>query len=190
MNARPDKAVAGQPTLKVLPGGYHADHREVVLVTTLGSCVSACLHDAGVGIGGMNHFMLPDGGSDHSGSARYGVHAMELLINALLQMGARRGKLVAKVFGGAAVIRHMTASDVGKRNIQFVEDFLRLERIPVTARDLGGSHPRKVAFHTQSGRAFVKALPIQSTDPLLAEEARYRTELVRAPVSSGTVELF
>lgn len=190
MTARPDQALAGQPTIKVLPGGYHADHRDVVLVTTLGSCVSACLHDAGTGIGGMNHFMLPDGATDGSGSARYGIHAMELLINAMLQMGARRAKIVAKIFGGGAVLRQMTTLDVGQRNIRFVEAFLQTERIPVTARDLGGTHPRKVAFHTQSGRAFIKALPIQAADPMLAEEVRYRTQLVRAPISSGTVELF
>ena len=181
---------AGAPVIKILPGGYHADARDVTLVTTLGSCVSACLHDPTQGIGGMNHFMLPEGGAESNGSARYGIHAMELLINALLQLGAQRAKLTAKIFGGGAVLRGMTAMDVGKRNVRFVEDFLALERIPVIGRDLLDIHPRKVAFHTQSGKAFVKSLPIAARDPLLAEETRYRTQLVAAPVSSGTVELF
>lgn len=180
----------GSPVIKVLPGGYHADARDVTLVTTLGSCVSACLHDPTQGIGGMNHFMLPEGGAESNGSARYGINAMELLINALLQLGARRDKLTAKIFGGGAVLRGMTAMDVGKRNVRFVEDFLQLERIPVLARDLLDVHPRKIAFHTRSGKAFVKALPIAARDPTLAEETRYRTQLVSAPISSGTVELF
>lgn len=118
----------GSPVIKILPGGYHADPRDVTLTTTLGSCVSCCLHDPGLGIGGMNHFMLPEGGAESNGSARYGIHAMELLINALLQLGARRDKLTAKIFGGGAVLRGMTAMDVGKRNVHFVEDFLRLEK--------------------------------------------------------------
>jgi chemotaxis protein CheD len=181
---------AGTPIIKILPGGYHADARDVTLTTTLGSCVSCCLHDPGRGIGGMNHFMLPEGGAESNGSARYGIHAMELLINALLQLGARRDQLTAKIFGGGAVLRGMTSMDVGKRNVRFVEDFLRLEKIPVLARDLLDIHPRKVAFHTHSGKAFIKHLPITARDPTLAEETRYRTQLVTAPISSGTVELF
>ena len=180
MNAPNPSIRAGTPVIKILPGGYHADARDVTLVTTLGSCVSACLHDPTRGIGG----------AESNGSARYGIHAMELLINALLQLGAQRSKLTAKIFGGGAVLRGMTAMDVGKRNVRFVEDFLALERIPVIGRDLLDIHPRKVAFHTQSGKAFVKSLPIAARDPLLAEETRYRTQLVAAPVSSGTVELF
>jgi chemotaxis protein CheD len=97
----------------------------------LGSCVSACIRDKEKGIGGMNHFMLADSTevSPYSASARYGTYAMEILINHLLKLGARRGSLEAKVFGGGRVMAALSSSNVGERNCSFVLDFLRTEGI-------------------------------------------------------------
>src|ERR1700693_3574707 len=89
---------------KILPGEYFFTHKDMMIVTVLGSCVSACIRDRVSGIGGMNHFMLPDGGGENdspvSASMRYGSYAMEVLINDVLKAGARRENLEAKVFGG------------------------------------------------------------------------------------------
>src|SRR5262245_33040341 len=105
---------------KLLPGEYYATGDDMVLVTVLGSCVAACLRDPGARVGGMNHFMLPENGDDARGvvapSARYGTHAMEMLINYLVKLGARRDSLEAKVFGAGNVIPTMTATRVGERN--------------------------------------------------------------------------
>ena len=118
---------------KILPGEFFVYNQDIVIQTVLGSCVAACICDRGVGVGGMNHFMLPDG--DDS-SARYGVFAMEVLINDILKAGGRRGSLEAKVFGGAAVIQGMTQLNVGKQNVAFVERFLDNERIPIVSKDV------------------------------------------------------
>ena len=122
-------------SVKLLPGEYFATNRDVALVTVLGSCVAACLRDRESGIGGMNHFMLPHGGGDGpvSASARYGVHAMELLINHLVGLGARRRNLEAKVFGGGNVVPGFTALNVGESNAAFVVSFLEAESIPIAA---------------------------------------------------------
>src|SRR3954470_4591854 len=101
---------------KILPGEYYYTGKDMLIVTVLGSCVSACIRDRVSGIGGMNHFMLPDGGDASnpliSASARYGTYAMEVLINELLKSGARRENLEAKVFGGGNVLRGLTALNV------------------------------------------------------------------------------
>ena len=104
---------------KILPGEYYVTSQEIVLVTVLGSCVAACIRDTDSGIGGMNHFMLPDEGGREvvSSSARYGTYAMEVLINHLLKMGARRSQLEAKIFGGGAVMSSLTSSQSVRRAI-------------------------------------------------------------------------
>lgn len=135
---------------KILPGEYYATAREMVLVTVLGSCVCACIRDRVSGVGGMNHFMLPEARAVDSGpveaSARYGVYAMEVLINQLLKIGGQRARLEAKVFGGGAVLQGFTVAKVGERNASFVLDFLNTEGIEVVAQDLLGVYPRKVYF--------------------------------------------
>src|SRR4051812_3924933 len=121
---------------KILPGEYYFTPKDMLIVTVLGSCVAACIRDRVSGIGGMNHFMLPDGGGDAdspvSASMRYGTYAMEVLINDLLKAGARRENLEAKVFGGGAVLRGFTAINVGERNAKFVLHYLQNESIKVT----------------------------------------------------------
>lgn len=176
--------------VKVLPGEYRVDARDVMLVTVLGSCVAACIHDPVARVGGMNHFMLPASrAASDGGSARYGAYAMEVLINALLKRGGERAHLQAKLFGGAAVLPGLTTSKVGQDNVDFVTDYLATERIATVASDLGGSWPRRVHFFPATGRAFVKRLPVAQRDPVGAEEARYRRRLGRV-THSGAVELF
>lgn len=178
---------------KILPGEYYVTDRQMVLVTVLGSCVSACIRDPGTGIGGLNHFMLPhtgqDVGSPLSTSARYGSYAMELLINQLLKLGARRAHLEAKVFGGGNVLPGLTVTDVGSRNAAFVLDYLGTEGIRVTAKDLVDTCPRKVYFFPHSGRVLVKRLKTLHNRTILDREREYGSRLRQTQVG-GDVELF
>ncbi len=176
------------PAIKLLPGEFYVTGEAMALTTVLGSCVSACIRDRELGIGGMNHFMLPDSEGGGS-SARYGSYAMEILVNELLKLGASRRMLEAKVFGGGAVMKSFTDTNVGARNISFVLDYLKAERIPIVSQDLGDSCPRKIGYLPQSGRAMVKRLTVLAVKSDLADENAYRSRLVQAPVA-GTIELF
>ena len=177
--------------VKVLPGEYYVTASNMVLVTVLGSCVSACVRDRDKGVGGMNHFMLADGGDNEmlSASARYGTYAMEILINHLMKMGARKSSLEAKVFGGGRVMASLTSSQVGERNASFVMDFLRTEGIAVAAKDLLDVFPRKVYYFPNTGRVLVKKLVRMHNDTVMRREKEYAARLVEAPVA-GDVELF
>lgn len=175
--------------IKLLPGEFYVSAEDLVLTTVLGSCVSACIRDPRLGIGGMNHFMLPDSELGSGSSARYGSYAMEVLVNELLKAGARRSGLEAKVFGGAAVLKSFTDSNVGNRNAQFVLDYLKAEHIPVLAQDLGDTCPRKIFYFPADGRVLVRRLTSNLASRDLAQETAYRSRLVAAPVSGG-VELF
>lgn len=179
--------------VKILPGEYFVTPRDILIVTVLGSCVSVCLRDRQSGIGGMNHFMLP-GNSDEgfgpvSSSARYGVYAMELLINQLLKLGARRHQLEAKVFGGGCVLRGITANNVGQRNVDFALDYLHTEGIELLAEDLLDIYPRKVYFFPASGRVLVKKLKSLNNSTLLDREADYSLRIRKVPVG-GAIDLF
>lgn len=177
--------------IKILPGEYYATRREMLIVTVLGSCVSACIRDRVSGIGGMNHFMLP-GDDNHdlvSSSARYGVFAMEILINHLLKLGAQRKNLEAKVFGGGKVLRGFTTTTVGEYNAQFVTDYLENERIKIVASDLLDIYPRKVYFFPSTGRALVRQLKTVHNNTILTRERDYESRL-RAAKVEGDVELF
>ncbi|HET7775878.1 MAG TPA: chemoreceptor glutamine deamidase CheD [Azospira sp.] len=180
-----------RPAAKILPGEYYVSREDALLVTVLGSCVAACIRDADSGIGGMNHFMLPDSGGDGmvSPSARYGTYAMEVLINHLLKLGARRGRLEAKVFGGGAVLASLTSTQVGVRNAEFVLNFLKTENIPVVAKDLLDSYPRKIYYFPLSGRVLVKKLHRVHNETLFTREKEYQSRLGQAKVE-GDIELF
>jgi chemotaxis protein CheD len=177
--------------VKVLPGEYFVTSTNVLMVTVLGSCVSACIRDREKGIGGMNHFMLADSGevSAVSASARYGTYAMEILINHLLKLGARKSNLEAKVFGGGRVMEKLTSSMVGERNSEFVIRFLSTEGIAVAAQDLLDVYPRKVYFFPHTGRVLVKKLVRMHNDTLIRREKEYAARLTEVPVA-GEVELF
>ena len=176
--------------VKILPGEFFVTTRDMLLVTVLGSCVAACIRDPQLGIGGMNHFMLPDAGTGvMSRSARYGGYAMELLVNELIKAGARRSALEAKVFGGGRVMASLSSANVGERNAGFVLDYLRQEGIPVLAQDLQESQARKIYFFPQSGRVLVKRLARVNNDTLARREREYQERLARDD-ASGDIELF
>lgn len=180
---------------KILPGEYYFSGRDMVIVTVLGSCVSACIRDRVSGIGGMNHFMLPDSGSDEhspiSASMRYGNYAMEILINELLKAGARRENLEAKVFGGGNVLRGFTSINVGERNAKFVREYLKTENIRITAEDLIDIYPRKVFFFPRSGKVLVKKLKVVHNDTLTRRELDYANNLKKDTMAGGgAIDLF
>ncbi len=176
--------------VKILPGEYFIASTDMVLVTVLGSCVTACIRDRERRIGGMNHFMLAEGSDELTGaSARYGAYAMEILINHLLKLGARRNNLEAKVFGGGRVMSSLTTSMVGERNAEFVLRYLKTEHIPVLSQDLLDTVPRKVYFFPHSGRVLVKRLVRLHNDTLARREQEYADRLRGDPVT-GAVELF
>ena len=177
----------------VQPGGHAVTRRpDLTLSTLLGSCVSACICDPEMGVGGLNHFLLPETkGVEATGAyaTRYGAHAMEVLINAILKEGGRRGRLQAKLFGGARVIAVSAAQTVGERNQIFAVDFLRREGIPVTAVDLGGDRARRVYFKPAENRVLVQTLASNEANRITKEEAQLRRSAASAPASGG-IELF
>lgn len=179
--------------VKLLPGEYYVTDKDMLLVTVLGSCVAACIRDCQSGIGGMNHFMLPEGGGDAgsplNATARYGTYAMEILINQLLKLGARRSNLEAKVFGGGNVLDGLTVANVGQRNADFVLKFLQLEKIRVVAQDLVDVFPRKVYFFPKNNKVMVKKLRNVRNTTVSQREKDYRLRLHKVD-SGGEVELF
>lgn len=176
--------------VKVLPGEFFVFDEEILIMTTLGSCIAACIWDRERRIGGMNHFMLPDGGGGAEGG-RYGSYAMELLINELIKRGATRSTMEAKVFGGGAVISGMSSLNVGERNTKFVLDYLATERITVVSKDVMDIYPRKVCFLPVSGKALVKRLASTNTEMLEAQErAASRAATTPAQTGGGSVDLF
>ena len=175
--------------VKVLPGEYFVSSEDLVIMTVLGSCIAACIWDNKMRIGGMNHFMLPDGdGAD--GSGRYGSYAMELLINEMIKLGARRETMQAKVFGGGAVMAGFTTMNVGERNTKFVLDYLATERIPVVSQDVLDIHPRKVCFFPVTGKVLVKRLAHSHPESLVVEERKGNAALVAKSTAGGSVDLF
>jgi chemotaxis protein CheD len=175
--------------VKILPGEYFVFDQDLLITTTLGSCIAACLWDRNARVGGMNHFMLPEGGAGTDGG-RYGSFAMELLINELMKLGAQRTALEAKVFGGGQVISGMHSMNVGDRNTSFVLDYLKTEHIPVVSKDVLDIYPRKVCFLPASGKAMVKRLASANTDVLQAQERAAAAQAAPLASSGGSVDLF
>ncbi|MBK7050015.1 MAG: chemoreceptor glutamine deamidase CheD [Rhodoferax sp.] len=175
--------------VKVLPGEYFVSNEELVIMTVLGSCISACLWDGRARAGGMNHFMLPDGDTG-DGFGRYGSYAMELLINEMLKKGARRESMQAKIFGGAQVMAGFTTMNVGERNTNFVIEYLAMERIPIVSSDVLDIHPRKVCFFPVSGKALVKRLAHSHPETLAVEERKGNAATVAKTTAGGSVDLF
>ncbi|WP_374594320.1 chemoreceptor glutamine deamidase CheD [Aquabacterium sp.] len=176
--------------VKILPGEYFVYNEDVLIMTTLGSCIAACLWDRNAKVGGMNHFMLPDAGDGGADSGRYGSYAMELLINEMMKKGASRMTLEAKVFGGGAVISGMSTINVGERNTAFVMDYLKTERIPVVSKDVLEIYPRKVCFFPASGKAMVKRLAPTNPDALVAQDRAAAKRVLPQNTGGGSVDLF
>lgn len=177
-------ASAPEQKVHIVQGEFRVGGGDLVLSTVLGSCVSACLHDPQARVGGMNHFLLPgdDRNFNPRDAERYGVHLMELLVNGLMQLGARRDRLQAKLFGGARVVRGL--SDVGRKNGEFAERFLRYEGIALATHDLGGEKGRRLQFWPASGRARRSFIAAAAT--ISVEHVRQQP----AASACGEVELF
>lgn len=180
------------PAIKVMLGQHKvSSDPDLMLMTTLGSCVAACIWDPIARIGGMNHFLLPEIPlSDHpslSEASRYGSVAMERLINGILAAGGARDRLEVKVFGGARVID--SSFDIGEANALFVLGYIREEGLRLTGKDLGGVHPRRVHWFPATGRALRRLLTPTRLRDTAAEELVYRSNL-RQESLDGDVELF
>jgi chemotaxis protein CheD len=171
----------------ITQGQFHVTRdANVVLTTTLGSCVAACIYDPEAGVGGMNHFLLPEEGAQGSPSAeamRYGAYAMEVLMNGLLRAGARRDRFQAKLFGGARLTERL--ADIGGRNVEFAELFLRREGIRQLCGSVRGQKARKLEFWPSSGR--VRQLVLERSIDAAKELERGRS-FVRS--ESGAVDWF
>lgn len=181
-------------TVKLLPGECYVTRHDEAIVTVLGSCISACIRDPETGLGGMNHFMLPEkGGPEGSSSSgfsqinRYGCFAMESLINHLARHGAQRPRLELKVFGGGRILKTMT--DIGARNIAFIHSWARTEGMRLCAQDLGGTQPRKLVYFPATGRARVMKLPpIENRG--IADRELYYLQHLSEDSNEGQVEIF
>ena len=177
---------------KILPGEFYVTRSDEAVVTSLGSCVSACIRDRVFGIGGMNHFMLPEAAAHtevHAGdltdAARYGSFAMEQLLNEIFKAGGRRENLEIKLVGGGRVIASMT-SDVGGKNIRFAKEYLTKEGLEILGEDLGGTWPRRVMYYPATGKVRVKKLRGQQ---VLVEERAYQEQISHEHIE-GDIELF
>ncbi len=189
MNAQFDK------TEKVIgPGEYYATAEDIVISTLLGSCIAVALYEPFRKVGGLNHFMLPgipEKATVYSAEARYGIQAMELLINDLFKLGAVKKMLHAKVFGGSSMLEYekATSFNVAKKNIEFVFEFLETEKIPVESYSVGGAVPRKVFFFPASGRVLMKYTTIR-TPGLANRERRYSETLLENARNAGKPIIF
>jgi chemotaxis protein CheD len=181
------------PAVKVLPNEYYVATNDLMITTVLGSCVAACIRDTANGIGGMNHFMLPEGDpkSPTSATMRYGAYAMEVLINEVLKAGGVRERLEAKVFGGGAVLRAMHQMNIGERNAQFVLSYLQMENIPVRAQDLGSIHARRISYFPSDGRVMVRRLASAHGEEVVAAREEAVARALQAQTKQRpTVERF
>ncbi|MEE8057495.1 MAG: chemoreceptor glutamine deamidase CheD [Pseudomonadales bacterium] len=181
---------------KILPGEFYVTRGDEMIATTLGSCVSACIWDVRRGIGGMNHFMLPltekqshevSWGNEISDATRYGNYAMEHLINEILSHGGRRKNLRVKIFGGGKVIKQL--SDIGKKNIEFVLEYIEIENLTLLSADTGETFPRKLVFDPIDGTAKVKKLRTIHNNTIVNREEEYQKDIIQQPVE-GDIELF
>lgn len=190
----------GQVIAKLLPGDFYVTTYDEVLDTVLGSCVSACIRNSKLGIGGMNHFMLPrPSGNGHdtweTGAAgratRYGSASMEQLINRILKAGGTRADLEVKIFGGGRVLKTLT--DVGDHNVVFVREFLKQEGLRVTSEDVGDTCPRHVQYFPLTGRVRVRHLTSTHgrdvARDVASQEQQFLKGLEKTPVA-GEIDLF
>lgn len=174
-----------------MPGEYYVSYNNEMLTTVLGSCIAVCCYDPKTPIGGMNHFLLPDGADDGGGKAndclRYGSYAMEQLVNDLMRNGAKRERLVFKLFGGSDIpgIR----SSVGQQNSQFIKKYLSNEGFRWNAEDLGGQYPRWLRFHPLTGKAQVKHMPVADSRQICESEKRAKKKAGGSGGSGGSSDL-
>lgn len=192
MNSRRmPQEIAHLPRRPVRIGSVEISNNPTVFDTVLGSCISACLYDPVSKVGGMNHFMLPTSADLHNPvSTRYGVNAMELLINKLMKNGAKRDRLVAKIFGGAHVLNIRESSrGVPQLNMDFIKQFLTTEHIRIISQDIGGYQPRRILFTNHDGNVYMRMLGSSEAVSTAKEEQSYLSELTQKP-ADGKSTLF
>ena len=174
-------------------GEYHAAKSPSVIHTLLGSCVAVCLYDPKMKIGGMNHILLPGNASlkNFDDSARYGINAMELLINLMMRLGCDRRQLTAKVFGGAHIISAISKQNgMGGKNTEFAMSFLEKENIQVVSSDLGGKDSRNIYFHTDSGDVFLKRTPAVLLKDIAIKEIYAKRRILDSCQKCGPIDIF
>jgi chemotaxis protein CheD len=190
-------APANRWMAKILPGEYYVAVGDEAITTVLGSCISACIRDRELGVGGMNHFMLPEDTSDGRSSwldketgmaTRYGSFAMETLINELMKRGVKRHRLEIKLFGGGKMLQSMT--DVGARNIQFVHQWLATESLPIAVEDVGLDVPRRVIYTPCDGKVKVKHLLSMESRAIATREQNYISTFKKKVETQDSIELF
>jgi len=177
--------------IKIGPGEHYITRKpNEIILTVLGSCVAACIRDPLAGVGGMNHFMLPESTTGRwggvSANMRYGNFAMEELINDILRRGGQRGRLEIKVFGGARMI--VNGGAVGPQNADFVEAYVKAEKMQIAAHHLRGNHARRIEYDPMDGRVRLLELSLEKAHVIDTE--RQFLDVIRAPQGSGSVELF
>jgi chemotaxis protein CheD len=181
--------MAGLWNAQVFPGDFYVSRADEVITTVLGSCVSACVRDPALGLGGINHFMLPvDPDPASAGaSARYGAFALERLINELVKHGGARNRLEVKVFGGGKVMPG--ASDIGQANIAFVRTFFATEGLPIVAEDVGEQYARRLRYRPRTGQVMIHRLPMSDAKALEEREQQLR-QAMAARLKGPDPELF
>ncbi len=181
---------------KIMPGQFYVTNQPEMIVTVLGSCISACVRDSEQGIGGMNHFMLPVTSGNKlqirsegivSEAMRYGNYAMEHLINTIINYGGKRKNLEVKVFGGGKIIESL--GGIGQRNIDFILDYIDTEALRLVSQDLGDIYPRKIHYFPSTGRVRVKKIKTSLPKKIVFTETQYRQRIKTEPIE-GKIELF
>jgi chemotaxis receptor (MCP) glutamine deamidase CheD len=170
-------------------GAVHASAEPAVIKTLLGSCIAVCLWDPAVRVGGMNHFMLPQGSSNGplDDPARFGVHAMDRLVGEMLKLGASTSRFVVKVFGGASVLTMPGTGHIPQSNVTFVREYLARENMRPTAMSVGGTLPRQIRFFTDTGKVLVRrVVTMRTQERLMEREAEQR----QVPGEFGDVTMF
>lgn len=167
----------------IYPGEFYVSDTDII-ATVLGSCISVCIKDKKTGIAGMNHFMLPgDVRSEEiflSESSKYGMFAMEQLINEIIKNNGSKKNFEAKVFGGGHVLNfRKTDGNVPESNIEFVQSFLNMEQIKIVKQDVGGYTGRKILFFSDTSKVLLKRLQPTVDSKIIEAERRYKTELFK-----------
>lgn len=193
MSPPPSGRQLEQMARNVLPGAW-ALETDRPMATLLGSCVSVCLYDPALKLGGMNHFMLPDmGRRDHDDADMLlsGNYAMEALLNAMMMKGARKQRMQAKAFGGGTIIANLAGTGIGERNVKFAREWLQRESITLTASDFLGPWSRKIVLDPSTGDAFCRRMGGEDSaaNRVAREEAAYRQSLIQTPKKTN-IELF
>ena len=189
-----DMREAGASTATILPGQYYVTRQPEVILTVLGSCIAVCAFDLRSGIGGMNHFMLPEASEYSSSSSKvnksalYGSFAMEKLVNDILRNGGSRERLQFKIFGGGSILPGKQA--IGRKNIEFVKRYLADEGYDIVAEDVGSDYPRKVKFYALTGKVQLKRVPRSDCSDLLISETKLDSVPPPVEPQSGELDLF